>query len=74
MGGHHAARLFVYQITACEKPHHGFVFLLSLQFTQRLPTPLFEDKLAVLLRQNIDVDLLTSGVCQHSCRISLCGF
>jgi hypothetical protein len=41
-----------------ENPTISIVPMEGEQFTQRLLTPLSEDKLTLLLRQNIDVDLL----------------
>jgi hypothetical protein len=44
--------------SASENPTISIVPMEGEQFTQRLLTPLSEDKLTLLLRQNIDVDLL----------------
>lgn len=43
---------------AAENPTISIVPMGGEEFTKRLLTPLSEDKLALLLRQNIDVDLL----------------
>ena len=48
----------LFGVGASENPTVSIVPMQGEEFTRRMLTPLSEDKLALLLRQNVDVDLL----------------
>lgn len=48
----------VFGVGASENPTISIVPMQGEEFTKRMLTPITEDKLALLLRQNVDVDLL----------------
>ncbi len=48
----------LFGVGAAENPTISIVPMQGEEFTRRMLTPLSEDKLALLLRQNVDVDLL----------------
>lgn len=57
-GGNGGVLLPLLGAEAAENPTISIVPMQGEEFTKRMLTPLPEDKLALLLRQNIDVDLL----------------
>lgn len=57
-GNNGTALMPIFGGSVSENPTISIVPMEGEQFTQRLLTPISEDKLTLLLRQNIDVDLL----------------
>jgi len=57
-GNNGATLMPLFGVGAAENPTVSIVPMQGEEFTRRMLTPMTEDKLALLLRQNLDVDLL----------------
>jgi hypothetical protein len=57
-GGNGTTLMPIFGGTASENPTISLIPMQGEEFTKRMLTPLTEDKLTLLLRQNVDVDLL----------------
>ena len=57
-GANGSALMPIFGVGAAENPTISIVPMQGQEFTKRLLTPITEDKLGLLLRQNVEVDLL----------------